>query len=73
MRRLLLAATGAIALVAAGLGTATAQAAVPTASAAGAAGSAVTTRAVCGSPARGHASCFALSARDSAARSATSA
>ena len=54
----------------AGLGTATAQAAVPTASAAGAAGSAVTTRAVCGSPARGHASCFALQRTDSAARSA---
>ncbi len=70
MRRLLIAATGAIALVAAGLGTATAQAAVPTASAAGAAGSAVTTRAVCGSPARGHASCFALQRTDSAARSA---
>ena len=53
MRRLLIAATGAIALVAAGLGVATAQAAVPTASAAGAAGSAVTTRAVCGSPGQG--------------------
>jgi subtilase family serine protease len=68
VRRLLLAATGAIALVAAGLGTATAQAAAPAAAAA--AGSAVTTRAVCGAPARGHASCFALQRTDSAARSA---
>ena len=68
MRRLLLAASGAIALVAAGLGTATAQAAAPAAAAA--AGSAVTTRAVCGTPARGHASCFALQRTDAAAKTA---
>src|SRR5690242_2464004 len=67
VRRLLLAATGAIALVAAGLGTATAQAAAP---AAAAAGSAVTTRAVCGAPARGHATCFALQRTDAAAKTA---
>jgi subtilase family serine protease len=64
-RRLLLAATGAIALVAAGLGSVTAQAAVPAA-----AGSAITTRASCGSsPAKGQVRCFALQRTDAAAKS----
>ena len=64
-RRLLLAATGAIALVAAGLGSATAQAAAPTAAAANAK---ITTHRVCAAtPTRGHASCFALRRTDPAA------
>jgi subtilase family serine protease len=66
-RRLLLAATGAIALVAAGLGTATADAAAPTAGTAK-----ITTRRACtATPAKGHASCFALRRTDAAAAAAT--
>ena len=67
-RRLLLAASGAIALVAAGLGSATAQAAAPAAAAPSAAK--ITVRHACGTPAKGQAACFALQRTDAAANAA---
>ena len=67
-RRLLLAATGAIALVAAGLGSATAQAAP--AAAPSAASAKIATHRSCAKPLKGHAGCFALQRTDAAAMSA---
>jgi subtilase family serine protease len=64
-RRLLLAASGVIALVAAGLGSATAQAAP--AAAPSAAGAKISTHRACAKPARKYAACFALQRTDAAA------
>ena len=65
-RRLLLAATGAIALAAAGLGTVTAQAAAPLAAA-----GKISTVHSCARASKGHASCEALARTDAAAAAST--
>jgi subtilase family serine protease len=65
-RRLLLAATGVIALATAGLGTVTAQAAASSASSAK-----ITTVHSCARASKGHASCDALARTDAAAAAAT--
>ena len=65
-RRLLLAATGVIALAAAGLGTTAANAAAPAASSAK-----ITTVHSCAKASRGHAQCYAVARIDAAAAAAT--
>src|SRR5690348_7217832 len=65
-RRLLLAATGVIALATAGFGTMTAQAAASSASSAK-----ITTVHSCARASKGHASCDALARTDAAAAAAT--
>ena len=65
-RRLLLAATGAVALAAAGLGTTTANAAAPAASSAK-----ITTVHSCAKASKGHAQCYAVARTDAAAAAAS--